>query len=192
MSADHRVPRWPAWVGLPLCTAGLGIASYLTYEHYTGSKSLVCPATGGLVNCLTVTTSKYSMVHGVSVAVLGLVFFAVMAALQSPWAWASRAWPIRAARVAWTLVGLGTAVWLVYAELFRIHNICLWCTSVHVISLILFVFTMFATAATAVPYDEDDDGDEGVEPLPARTGASGAGPEAEGPPAGGGGHREDG
>lgn len=166
MTAESRAPRWPAWVGLPLCTAGLGIAAYLTYEHYTGSKSLVCPATGGIVNCLTVTTSKYSMIHGVSVAVLGLVFFAVMAAFQSPWAWGSRAWFVRGGRVAWTLVGLGTAVWLVYAELFRIHNICLWCTSVHGISLILFVFTMFATAATAESFDsEDADDEEEVEPA---------------------------
>jgi uncharacterized membrane protein len=167
VTSDLRAPRWPAWVGLPLCAAGLGIAAYLTYEHYTGSKSLVCPATGGLVNCLTVTTSKYSMIHGVSVAVLGLIFFAVMAALQSPWAWASRAWAVHGARVAWSLVGLGTAVWLVYAELFRIHNICLWCTSVHVISLVIFVVTMFATAALAGSFEEDAEDDGDVGPAPA-------------------------
>jgi uncharacterized membrane protein len=40
---------------------------------------------------------------------------------------------------------------LVYAELFRIDNICLWCTSVHILSLILFGITVFGTVATAAP-----------------------------------------
>ena len=133
---------------------GLGAASYLTYEHYTGSKTLTCPATGGIINCLAVTTSKYSMIHGVPVAVLGLVFFAVMLVLQSPWAWGSPSLLVRGGRMAWSLVGVGTAVYLMYAELFLIHNICLWCTAVHVISLLLFVLTVFATAATAEAFDD--------------------------------------
>ena len=149
-------PRWPARAGLLLCTAGLGVAAYLTYEHYTGSKSLTCPATGGIINCFAVTTSKYSEIHGVPVVDLGLVFFVVMAAFQTPWAWASPSQTVRAARVAWSVVGVGTAVWLVYAELFRIHDICLWCTGVHVISLLLFVLTAFGTLATAEPLDDEE------------------------------------
>ncbi len=160
---EHAGPRWPAWAGMPLCVLGFGIAAYLTYEHFTGSRSLSCPATGGIVNCLTVTTSKYSEIHlpfghaQVPVAVLGLVFFAIMFCFQTPRAWASQAVPVRLGRLAWSLVGLGTAVYLVYAELFQIHNICLWCTSVHVISLILFFLTVFGTLATAADYGEWED-----------------------------------
>jgi 3-deoxy-D-manno-octulosonate cytidylyltransferase len=51
-------------------------------------------------------------------------------------------------RVAWSLVGVGTAVWLVYAELVKIRNICLWCTSVHIISFLIFLSTAFGTLAT--------------------------------------------
>ena len=129
-----------------------------TFEHYTSSTSLSCPATGGIVNCLKVTTSIYSKIHGVPVAVLGLLFFAVMLALQSPWAWRSRSAVVRIGRVVWSATGLATALWLIYAELFRLDAICLWCTSVHVISLILFATTVFGTAATAGPvsYEGDD------------------------------------
>ena len=139
------------------------MSAYLTYEHYTGSTSLTCPATGGLINCFAVTTSKYSMIHGIPVAVLGLVFFAVMAALQTPWAWASGSTMIRGGRLVWSLIGVGTAVWLMYAEFFRIHNVCLWCTAVHVISVLLFVLTVLATLATEEPLEEDDEDD--VEPA---------------------------
>ena len=127
---------------------GFGIAGYLTFEHYTSSTSLTCPAGGGAVNCLKVTTSIYSMIHGVPVALLGLVFFAVMGVLQSPPAWRSHRSEIRAARVVWSLIGVGTALWLVYAELFKIDAICLWCTSVHVLTLLVFITTVFGTVST--------------------------------------------
>jgi uncharacterized membrane protein len=141
--------RWPGYVGTVLSFLGFGIAGYLTYEHYTSSSSLTCPAGGGLINCLKVTTSPYSMIHGVPVAVLGLVFFAVMLVLQLPRTW-SRAEPaVRWGRVLWSLVGVGTAAWLIFAELFRLDAVCLWCTSVHVISLLVFIVTAFGTAATS-------------------------------------------
>jgi len=152
---------WPPTVGLILCGAGFGVAGYLTYEHYTGSTSLSCPAGGGFVNCLAVTTSIYDNIHGVPVAVLGLVFFAVMAGLQSPPAWRSPRWEIRAARIIWTLAGVGTALKLVYDELFKLDAICLWCTSVHVISLLLFISTVFGTLAVASPPPPDDGYEDG-------------------------------
>ena len=128
--------------------AGLGVASYLTYEHYSGSTSLVC-TNKGIVNCLKVTTSSYSHLAGFPVAVLGLIFFAVMLVFQLPVAWNRTEPAIRMARVAWAVIGLATAVYLLYAELFRIDAICLWCTTVHILTFILFVSTVFATLSTA-------------------------------------------
>jgi uncharacterized membrane protein len=121
------------------------VAGYLTYEHYTASASLSCPMGGGAIDCLKVTTSVYSVIDGVPVAVLGLVYFAVMIVLQSPPAWNSRSRLARYGRVGWSLVGVGTALWLIYAELFRIDAICLWCTMVHILSLLIFFATVFGT-----------------------------------------------
>jgi uncharacterized membrane protein len=154
---------WPPAIGLVLSALGFGVSGYLTYEHYTGSKSLSCPATGGIVNCLKVTTSIYNNIHGVPVAVLGLVFFAVMSVLQSPPAWRSPTLAIRFARIVWSLVGVATALKLVYDELFKLDAICLWCTSVHVISLLLFITTVFGTVATAPLPDEFEELDEFVD-----------------------------
>ncbi|HWE55560.1 MAG TPA: vitamin K epoxide reductase family protein [Acidimicrobiales bacterium] len=156
---DDRVvpPRWAWLAGVVLSVVGLGVAGYLTYEHYTGSTTLSCPAGGGAVNCFKVTTSVYNQIHGVPVAVLGLVFFFVMLILQTPvvWRWPNRM--ARAAQIAWCVIGLATALKLVYDELYKIDAICLWCTSVHVITFLIFVATVMGTAATSAPaYDPDD------------------------------------
>lgn len=145
MTPGERTPRWPAPLATVLCVLGLAVASYLTYEHYTASTSLSCPMSGGAINCLKVTTSSYSMIHGVPVALLGLVFFVVMIVVQSPPAWRSPSPAVRYARLAWSVVGVLTALWLIYAELFRIDAICLWCSAVHVLTLLVFFTTVFGT-----------------------------------------------
>jgi uncharacterized membrane protein len=140
--------RWPAVAGLVICALGFAVAAYLTYDHFTGTAPLSCPDTGA-INCLKVTTSSYSVIFGMPVAALGLIFFAVMAVLQLPRMWASPDRRVRGARMAWAVIGMGTAVWLVYAELFRINAICLYCTSVHVLTLLVFATTAIGTATTA-------------------------------------------
>ena len=146
--AEQSQPRWPGLVGTFVSTVGLAIASYLTYEHYTGSSSLVC-SDKGIVNCLEVTTSTYSKVAGVPVAVLGLIFFVVMLILQLPAMWNRPSSFIRRLRVTWAVIGLCTVVYLLYAELFKIDAICLWCTAVHVLTLVVFVSTVLATISSS-------------------------------------------
>jgi uncharacterized membrane protein len=148
--AERPGPRWPGLVGTLASLAGLGVAGYLTYEHYTGSTSLVC-SDKGIVNCLAVTTSSYSKVAGIPVAVLGLAFFAVMLILQLPAMWNRTEPVIRRARVGWAVVGLATVVYLLYTELFKIDAICLWCTAVHVLTFIVFVSTVLATLSADAP-----------------------------------------
>lgn len=146
-------PRWPSAVGLVLTVAGIGVAAYLTYAHFTGASALVCPDTG-LINCAKVTTSSYSDIVGLPVAVLGLGFFAAMFPLQLPWAWRSRSAFLRMGRMGATVVGVGLVVWLIYVELFRLDAICLYCTAVHAITVLLFIATVLGTVSTAVYAEE--------------------------------------
>ncbi|MGH9058328.1 MAG: vitamin K epoxide reductase family protein, partial [Acidimicrobiales bacterium] len=129
-SGPASVARWPAWIGTVLSLVGIGVSSYLTYAHYTTATSLACPESG-IVNCVKVTTSQYSHIFGFPVAVLGLAFFVAMLPLQLPVAWRVQWMPLRAARLAATVVGVGMIVWLLYAELFKLDAICLYCTAVH-------------------------------------------------------------
>jgi uncharacterized membrane protein len=147
----HEVlPKWPWIVGTTASVLGLGVAGYLTFEHYTSSTSLAC-SDNGVVNCLKVTTSSYSSVAGIPVALLGLVYFGVMLVLQTPPAWRRPEPAVRVGRVAWSLVGLVSVLYLLYAELFAIDAICLWCTFVHVLTLVLFGSTVYATATYPAP-----------------------------------------
>ena len=72
------------------------------------------------------------------VAVLGLAFYVFMAAATSPWAWRSSWRTIRWTRLGSAVVGMVFVLYLIYTELITLNAICLWCTSVHVITFLLF------------------------------------------------------
>lgn len=151
-TARRHIPTGTIATGLLLCLAGLGVATYLTIEHFNTSLTLSCPDTGR-INCQKVTSSQYSHVAGVPVAVLGLVFFVVALVLLMPQAWRSTSTAVRWARLGWLGVGLAMVLYLVWAEFFGVSAVCLWCTSVHVITLLLFALVAF-TEAWAIPTAE--------------------------------------
>src|SRR6188472_355286 len=136
--AVRERPAWLAPTSLVLAVAGLAVSAYLTFEHFTDNSTLAC-SIGGVVDCAKVTTSAWSYVLGIPVAVLGLVFFAITTALCLPRVWRSPAAWLDAARLGWLTVGLGMALYLVWAELYRINAICLWCTAVHLITFVLWI-----------------------------------------------------
>jgi uncharacterized membrane protein len=135
-----------------LALIGLGIASYLTYEHFTGSVTLSCVG-GGAFNCLKVTTSAQSHFLGMPVSVLGLAYFLVAVPMYSPWAWWSRHRSVHIVRIVMSVTGILMVLWLVSAELLIIRSLCAWCTGVHVVTFLLFVLTL--TSAPSV-LERDD------------------------------------
>jgi len=143
----RAVPLWLQLTTWVLALAGLGVSIYLTVAHYISPALLIC-SEKGLVNCAAVTTSPESVVFGIfPVAVLGLAFYVLMAAITSPWAWRAR-WPvIRWVRLGSVAVGMVFVLYLIYTELITLDAICLWCTSVHVITFLLFALIVFGAAA---------------------------------------------
>ena len=85
------------------------------------------------------TTSAQSHFLGAPVAVLGLATFVVFAVINSPWAWRLRTYWLHVARFVLCLGAMVFVLWLLYAELLIIGNICLYCTGVHVVTFALFV-----------------------------------------------------
>jgi uncharacterized membrane protein len=140
-------PVWLQLATLALSLAGLGVSLYLTIAHYTTPTTLACPDTG-IVNCAKVTTSPQSMLFGiVPVALLGLLFYAFMTVVTTPWAWRAN-WPgLRWARLGSLIAGVAFVFYLIYTELFTLDAICLWCTSIHVITVLLFA--LIVPTATA-------------------------------------------
>jgi uncharacterized membrane protein len=98
--------------------AGIAVASYLTWAHYSDS-AVICVRGGG---CETVQRSSYSEVAGIPVAVLGLVAYATLLALV---VWDSGAARLLAAAIA--LVAVLFSAYLLVVQLFVIDAVCVWC-----------------------------------------------------------------
>lgn len=129
--------------GLASAVVGVLISAYLTIEHFTGSKQLACPESA-TVNCAKVTTSQWSHLAGIPVAVLGLAYFAGMTLALLPAAW--RRPGLDPIRVAAAAAGVLMALYLVWIELFRVDAVCLWCTAVHVVAVILLGAVLWHTS----------------------------------------------
>jgi uncharacterized membrane protein len=116
-------------VMIVIATIGLGVASYLTYVHYSGIPPL-CSAGG---SCLEVQTSVYSKLAGVPVALMGLIgYVTILGSLLLP-----EREQTRLATMVFTVVGFGFSAYLTYRELFSIHAVCEWCASSAVMLTVL-------------------------------------------------------
>ncbi len=138
-------PRWAAPAGIALSAAGLAVSAYLTVAHFSTPDLLVCTE-AGLVDCTSVTTSRWSVFLGIPVPVLGLAWFLAMLGLSLPAAWRSPRREVHLARLLAAIAGIGFVLWLVYAELVLVGALCLWCTVAHVLA-----FGLFAVVAVTTP-----------------------------------------
>ncbi|MEP7054814.1 MAG: vitamin K epoxide reductase family protein [Actinomycetota bacterium] len=145
MSSVGASPRW-LWPACVVPTvAGFAISGYLTWAHFREGAVLACPETG-VINCQKVTSSPQSYLFGVPVAVLGLLFFAAMLVLTFPPAWRSPNPLVHRARLLTVSAGVLFVIYLVYAEVFVLDAICLWCTAVHALTVVLFAVISVGTA----------------------------------------------
>jgi uncharacterized membrane protein len=98
--------------------AGIGVAGYLTWAHYSDG-SVLCVAGGG---CETVQESEYAEIAGIPVAVLGLAGYVTILGLI---AWDTVGARLGAAALA--VVGLLFSMYLLALQLFVIEAVCVWC-----------------------------------------------------------------
>jgi uncharacterized membrane protein len=118
-----------------LTVIGLGVASYLTYVHYSGIKP-ACSLGGG---CEKVQTSTYSHLAGVPVALMGLIgYVSILLLLLLP-----ESETTRFGTVAVVTIGFGFSAYLTGRELFSIHAICEWCVSSAVIMTLLVALAVW-------------------------------------------------
>ena len=138
--------RWQPITTLLLSVYGLGASIYLTITHFE-PKALAC-VSNSQFNCEKVTQSPQSEILGIPVAMLGLAFFVPMLVLCLPALWRSAHRWVHLARLVLSITGVGMIIYLISAELFVIKAICLWCSSVHLVTFALFV--VIATASPIV------------------------------------------
>jgi uncharacterized membrane protein len=156
-------PLWLQIVAFLLAILGLVISAYETWAHYHGSHLAGCSTKpGSTFDCTAVITSPQSMVFGVlPVAVLGLAFYVVAVPLFSPWAWRMRRREVHLLRLASVIIGMGFVMYLIYAELYQIGQVCEYCTGVHIVTFLLFCITVFSAAIWGLTGRREPDDDLG-------------------------------
>lgn len=140
---------------LSLC--GAGIAVYLTTVHYE-HVPLLCSASG-VVDCLRVTSSSYSVVPGTTIPITipGLLWALGSAALAGlAWRWRPYHRGVMLLHWLWSLLALLAALYLVYVEIVLLRAICLWCTGLHAIILAVFLLTLARLTSPTGEIDEQE------------------------------------
>jgi len=130
----HRKHRWLFFVLLGLAPLGFIDAGYLTVEHFL-NRTPPCSLVHG---CELVTTSSYSVIFGVPMALLGSLYYLVIIFALVLYLDMRRDWIIKwTAR--FTAVGFLFSLYLVYLQLFVIKAICQYCMLSALSSTALFV-----------------------------------------------------
>ena len=152
------LPSWRPWVAFALSVAGFGISMYLTLDHFTGTLP-VCSASG-FIDCKAVTTSQYSYLFHIPVALLGLLFYTALLVANFPAMWRVRSPVVVWGRLAMAVGGMCFVLYLLSRELFSIKAICLWCTGVHIVTFLVFVLVITSLPAMTTRSGEWGDWDE--------------------------------
>lgn len=155
---DRIRRQWAQLALLVLAVLGAADAIYLTLAHYDSQVSLVC-SSSGFVNCTRVITSAYSYVPGtpLPISLPGLGWCLVVAALAVVGLWrGDGALWLRATQFVWTLLGVFTALYLVYVEIVQLHNLCEWCTVLHVLILLMFLIALTRLVGSSTPDEESE------------------------------------
>jgi len=110
-------------------------AAYLTIEHYL-NRVPPCSIVSG---CEVVTTSQYSAVFGVPIALFGALYY--LAIIVGVVAYLDTKKEKILSWVSWaTIIGFLTSIYLVGLQLFVLHAICLYCMGSAISSTLLFIF----------------------------------------------------
>jgi uncharacterized membrane protein len=131
--------RWQL-LALAASVAGLGVSIYLTVVHYS-SIPLACPATAQ-INCLEVLSSAYAVlwISTIPTSAAGIVWFAV-SALLAACRLAGRE-QLASVQLGWSALGLLIVLVLVYMEIVLLGAICVWCTTAHLLVLLIFLISL--------------------------------------------------
>ena len=142
---------WRGRALVMLAACGLAVSCYLTWVHYSSALAL-CTGAGG---CAQVRASRFAVVAGVPVALLGLALYLVLLGLSC---WLARAGNAAPAMVSLALFGLALAgtlysAYLTYLELFVIRAVCPWCVSSALLVSAILALAVWNLVALALEGD---------------------------------------
>lgn len=114
-----------------LSLLGLFVSSFLFYE-YSIQGPIACPTGAG---CDIVRASVYSKFLGISIPILGVVYYLVMALLSVVHSHKLPARVLIRSKLLSSLSAVVFGIYLTYLEAFVIKAYCFWCVTSFIISL---------------------------------------------------------
>jgi uncharacterized membrane protein len=142
---ENQIDTYKKFLIAFIVIAGLGFmdSSYLAIEHFLGS----VPPCSIVEGCEVVTTSAYSVIGPIPVALLGSLYYLAVIVL-SLFAIDRRSMvALRlASKITW--VGLLASAYFVFIQLFVLHAICIYCMGSALGSTILFILGMIVLKRT--------------------------------------------
>ena len=133
--------RWAPWLLAGAAYAGFVISLYLTFVHYRGYVS-PCYVLHG---CEEVQTSKYSVILGVPLALVGAIFFALMFYLSIGLLTGSRVLVVRAYKVL-AFAGALAIIPLFLLQAIVLKAFCTYCVATEALMLVLWVLSFLLAA----------------------------------------------
>ena len=133
--------RWVPWTLAAAAYAGLVISTYLTIVHYRGYVS-PCYVVHG---CETVQTSKYSVILGVPVALVGALFFGTMFYLAVGLLRSARVMLARVFRV-FAFLGALAIIPLFLLQAIVLKAFCTYCLATEIIMLAIWILSFLLAA----------------------------------------------
>lgn len=137
--------RVPLFTGLSI--VGVALSGYLHYLHTLSSGPIPLCLTSG---CDSVIGGDYSTILGVSIAFMGVVFYALLALLSIQRLYVETLMHEKLFTLV-LLAGWGFTVYLRYLEFSKIGEICSWCWgSVVLMIVITFFYIIFYNRFNAI------------------------------------------
>lgn len=134
--------KWQILIFALLILLGFSDAVFLTWEHYTLT-SIGCPVSPW-INCLAVTSSKYSEIYGIPLALLGAIYYLFLAVFL--WLGNRKNKESKMFLHLFLIAssfGLLFSTYLLFVQAVLIKLFCLYCLASAVISYAIFTFTCF-------------------------------------------------
>jgi dihydroorotate dehydrogenase subfamily 2 len=122
------------YVFLTLILLGFADSVFLTWEHYTMT-SIGCPISPW-INCLAVTSSKYSEIFGIPLALLGSIYYVFLFFFLT-----RKETMFKHFFILTSTFGVLFSTYLIYIQAFVIGLFCLYCLASAAISFFIFGMT---------------------------------------------------
>ncbi len=116
-----------------LSVIGLLISLYIKLYIETGDNNVLGCKINSYVNCTNVINGPYGKVFGIPLSLFGAFYFLVLIALYAVDYYNDYLIAVI------SLAGIVSVINFVFLELFVINHICLYCTSVHVVVVLIFI-----------------------------------------------------